>query len=66
MDEGVVLLVLWTGRRVNIADRDGALWEPGRCQNPTCPLECDAETFERFVGLGGAPVGTRKQSTNSA
>ena len=33
MDEGVVLLVLWTGRHVNIADRDGALWEPGRCQN---------------------------------
>ena len=67
MDEGVVLLVLWTGRHVNIADRDGALWEPGRCQNPTCPLECDAETFENFVGLGGAPVGIRKQkSTNSA
>jgi len=52
MDEGVVLLVLWTGRHTNITDKEGKLWQAERCQNPECPLACTAKTFRGFVQLG--------------
>ena len=38
MDEGVVILVLWAGRHVNLTDPAGKLWAPKRCRNPFCPM----------------------------
>ena len=53
MDEGVAILVLWTGRHTNISDRDSKLWDTERCSNPGCPLMCDGpKTFADFIELG--------------
>ena len=53
MDEGVAILVLWTGRHTNISDRDSKLWDAERCSNPGCPLMCDGpKTFADFIELG--------------
>lgn len=49
LDEGAVLLVLWCGRHANLADPDGLLWDPDRCQNPHCPLACPDKTFEALA-----------------
>ena len=44
-NEGVALLVLWTGRHVNLTDHDAQLWEAGRCANPECLLDGAAPAF---------------------
>ena len=36
LDEGAVILVLWSGRHFNISDPNGSLWDVHRCRNPEC------------------------------
>ena len=38
LDEGVVILVLWCGNHNNLTDKERALWDARRCQNPLCAL----------------------------
>ena len=38
MEEGAIVLVLWSGRHVNLTDPDSTMWAINRCQNPDCPM----------------------------
>ena len=69
MDEGVVLLLFWTGKHVNLSDDAASLWSVQRCQNPLCPLgDQDPTNFAAFAAAGArraratAPAGTRRYS----
>jgi len=49
LDEGAVLLVLWAGKHIPLADPDDLMWDPSRCQNPLCALACPDRTFEALA-----------------
>ena len=49
LDEGAVVLTLWSGKHVLLNDPDGLMWKPSRCQNPKAPLACPDGTFEALA-----------------